>query len=327
MLTRTALVAAAATMAAAAFAPAAQAWTTQFTFATQTGSAARVEVVAYDFTRLELMREGVAIKQSSADFLEIDLFKAGDVANLYDGDVLVASATYDGLPSIGDGACLGRGAFPAKRAANAQVIDAGAYQMFAGSPRRLGSIWTWDESFAVTLERPLAVGDVAYLKTEATVGSTEIISFRGQQVLQCPDFGRRPPGTPGEAAPAPATSPAAPSSTQVLVAVRASVSASRTGLKALSPRAASRRATITLPFAFPEPGTVSLELLAKNRVIGTGTKTLRVNGKANVAVKLSRSGRALLKRSKQLKVTLRGTFTPSRAGAGPQRASMSVTLR
>jgi hypothetical protein len=326
VLTRTAFAAAAALMATAAFAPSAHAWT-QFTFATQTGTPARVEVDAINSTRLVLVRDGATVKESTADFLEVDAFKAGDVANLYLNDTVVATATYDDLPTI-DGACIGRASFAAKRAANAGVVDAGAFQMFAGGTRRLDSVWTAAETFSVSLERPLASGDVAYVATSTTIGTTDTVSFRGLPVLPCPDFGRGPgSGQPPAGPPTPTVSPAAPTAAEVLLAVRAAVSASRSSLKPFTARTLARRPAVDLPFAFPEPGTAALELLAKDKVIGTGSKAVSVNGKANVSLKLTAAGRKLLKRSKKLKVTLRGTFTPSRPGAGPQRASMSVTLR
>ena len=46
-----------------------------------------------------------------------------------------------------------------------------------------------------------------------------------------------------------------------------------------------------------------------------------------MTVKLTAAGRKLVKRTRRLKLTLKGTFTPSRAGEAPQRASVSVTLR
>jgi hypothetical protein len=189
-------------------------------------------------------------------------------------------------------------------------------------------VWTWAEAFSVSLERPLASGDVAYVATATTVGTTEVVSFRGLQVLPCPDFGRGGGDSSAPAGvPTPVVSPAAPTAAEILLAVRAAVSASRSSLKPFTVRALARRPVVELPFAFPEAGTAGLELLAKDKVIGTGTKTVTVNGKANVSLKLTDAGRKLLKRSKKLKVTLRGTFASSRAGAGPQRASMSVTLR
>ena len=69
-----------------------------------------------------------------------------------------------------------------------------------------------------------------------------------------------------------------------------------------------------------------LKLLARGKVIGTGTKTAG-SGERRVTVALTAAGRRLLRRSTRLKLTLTATLTPSRAGEAPQRASVSVTLR
>ena len=60
------------------------------------------------------------------------------------------------------------------------------------------------------------------------------------------------------------------------------------------------------PVRVPEPGRVDLELVAKNKVIGSGAKTSATNGKSILTVKLTTAGRKLLKRSKKLKVTRQG---------------------
>ena len=44
-------------------------------------------------------------------------------------------------------------------------------------------------------------------------------------------------------------------------------------------------------------------------------------------MQLTPAGRKLLKRSKKLKVTVKGAFTPARNGAETSRASSSVTLK
>jgi hypothetical protein len=108
--------------------------------------------------------------------------------------------------------------------------------------------------------------------------------------------------------------------------VKGSLSASMSSLRTRTTRNLARFSAVTLPFAFPEPGRVDVQLLAKGKVIGTGTKTSATNGKVFLAVKLTPQGRTLLKRSKRLKVTLTAAFAASRAGADPQRASATVTL-
>jgi hypothetical protein len=112
-----------------------------------------------------------------------------------------------------------------------------------------------------------------------------------------------------------------PTDKQMLQMVKGSLSASGSSLRSHTTRGLARSGTVALLFAFPEPGSVDLQLLAKHKVIGTGMKTSATNGKAIFTLRLTTQGRALLKRSKKLTVTMNATFAPSRAGAGPQRAS------
>ena len=327
-LRRVALATAAATMAAAALAPAAHAWT-QFSFATQSG-ASQVEVDATaPHTRLEVTRGATVLAQSSTDSLKVSGFQAGDVATLYAGTAIVASATYDGLPSATN-VCTGHTAFPATRAADAQIVDAGAYRPFAGSIDWVDGSWTDGTNAAVTLDRPLAAGDMAYVMTAAGDGVVEIRSSVGVPAAPC--WWDLPPEHTETTQPPPvnqvtiAPPELVPTSAQMLQMVKGSLSASGSSLRTRTTRSLARSGSVTLPFAFPEPGRVDVQLLAKGKVIGTGAKSSAMNGKAFLAVKLTAQGRTLLKRSKRLKVTLEGTFAASRAGATPQRASVKVTL-
>jgi hypothetical protein len=66
-------------------------------------------------------------------------------------------------------------------------------------------------------------------------------------------------------------------------------------------------------------------LAAKPVVVASGAKTLTKAGKARLKVKLSRKGRALLKKSKALKLTARGTFKPR--GGKSESASNTFKLK
>ena len=316
-------------MAAAALAPSAHAWT-RFSFATEGGAAAQVEVDApVAHTRLEIARGAAVLAQSTTDSVSVVGLQAGDVAGLYDGTELVASGTYDGLPEVAN-VCVGYTAFSATRATSAEIVDAGGYWSFAGSIEWVAATWTADVSAVVSLERPLALGDMVYVKTAASDGATEIHSSRGQPALPC-WYDRPPERTPPSGPPPPnqptiAASELTPTSAQMLQMVKGSLSASGSSLRARTTRSLARFSAVAIPFAFPEPGRLDLELVAKNKVIGTGAKTSAMNGKEILTVKLTTAGRTLSKRSKKLKITLRATFTPSRAGARPQRASVNVTL-
>jgi hypothetical protein len=81
---------------------------------------------------------------------------------------------------------------------------------------------------------------------------------------------------------------------------------------------AKLRAKLNLPVTLPEAGHIELRLTRKGHTLARGLR----NGSGTVRVTLKLKQR--LKR--EMKVTLRATFTPSRAGAEPQRASVQVTL-
>ena len=308
-------------------APSAHAATTRITFATERGAPARVAVDSpYANTRLELVRKGIVIGHGYVDELEIAGLQQDDVANLYSGSgsTLLATATYEALPAINETACIGRAAFNVRRAASAAVIDAGAY---AGDYDFLQSVWTAGESLTVTLERPLQAGDVAYALTSAVTGNVEIQSYRAVPVLDCP-LPPTPVHPPPVATPEIPQSPAAPTDQEYLQAVKGSVAATGSSLRPLRLPRLAKRSSFTLPFAFPEPGTVKLDLVAKGQTIGSGSKTSASNGKVSVSISLTPAGRKLLKRTKRkLKVTLKGTFTPARAGGSARNAGVTVTLK
>jgi hypothetical protein len=314
------LTAVAAAISTAAFAPAAHAAT--FLFVTQTGASAQIEVdLPQAHTRLELARGEAAIAQSQLDELTVADLQPGDVATVYNGSAAVVSAQYDGLPTLGDDACIGHSTFLATRAANASIVDAGASYAVGDDFQRLDSFWTREQASTVSVERPLAAGDVAYVETVVLDGSgDEVRSLRGKTAMPCYSEPTRTPPTgtpPTEQVIGP--SPVTPTTAQALQAVRAALSATGSKLRTFTPARLSRKRTVALPFAFPEAGAVELQLVAKNKVLGTGAHSTAVNGKATVTVTLTAAARKLLKRSKRLKLTLKATFTPSRWGGAPAR--------
>jgi hypothetical protein len=74
-----------------------------------------------------------------------------------------------------------------------------------------------------------------------------------------------------------------------------------------------------VPVTLPERGRIVLKVVLKGRTIAHGSRT--ASGTTKVTLRLKKP----LERG--TKVILRATFTPSRAGAEPQRASVKVTLR
>jgi hypothetical protein len=280
---------------------------------------------------IEIVRGGTVIARSSGFYygsfgsVDVASLNAGDTINLLRNNAVVASTVFDGTPTINADACAGQSTFTGSRNALAEIESAGAY-----TPRRpygdpIRAIWTKVNPFTVTLDTPLAAGQIAYVSTSWRSGSLYLESSRRATVGNCP----APP-------PPPPATPAVPTDAQVLAAVKAALGKTGAKLRTLDPAALAKRKSVSLPFAFSEAGTAKLQLTtkvkrkgkkAKTMVVGSGTKKLAAAGSANVPVKFTKAGRSLLKRSKSLKLTLKGTFTPARAGAKPQSASTSATLK
>jgi hypothetical protein len=312
----------AAVAATALFAPSAHA-ATRFVFATERGAPAQVSVDSSSgHTRMELTRGGTVVGSTATDELDITGLMEGDVATLYAGQAPIASATYKALPAINDTACIGRTAFNVQRDPAAVMLDAGAYEI----DDRIASVWSAGASSTVTLERPLRAGDVAYALTSEIVGNIEILSHRAVPVFDCPvpvkpDLGPLPP-------PPSLPTPGGPTDQQLGAALKGATGATGSSLRSFRLPRLAKRASVALPFAFPEPGTVTLELAAKGKAIGSGTKRSTANGKLDVAVKLTAAGRKLLKRAKKsLKVTVKAGFVATRPGTSAQSTSVTVTLR
>jgi hypothetical protein len=327
-LRRFVLAAAAATLATAVIAPAAHAGT-NVDFVVKQGEWATVDVDStLTHTRYDVIRSGTLVGSAPAGHeLSVDALVAKDVVMLYNGNTLVATIAYDGLPIIGDDACIGHTSFAARRSANAEITAAGADDDQYLDDET--ATWTADENAVVTLSRPLGSSDVAYVQTFAIDGATTIYSARIKAMQLCYEKPvRQPPvDTPPQTQP-PVTQPElTPSPAQVTQAVRGSLSATGSSLRTRTTRRLARASAVALPFAFREPGRVELQLVAKGQVIGSGTKTSAVNGRVLLSVQLTPAGRKLLKRSKKLKVTVKGAFTPARNGAATSRASSSVTLK
>jgi hypothetical protein len=64
---------------------------------------------------------------------------------------------------------------------------------------------------------------------------------------------------------------------------------------------------------------------AKSVVVARGSLTRRTPGIGKVKVRLTKAGRKLLRRSRSVKLTIRGTFTP--VGGKPVVATKRVTLK
>lgn len=166
------------------------------------------------------------------------------------------------------------------------------------------------EQRLVTLPRAVAPGDRLYAASGQTVGDVRVISEVSQDA-RCTQT--QPP-----AEPQPQPQPTVPTDAEVLGAVKAAAVQSA---RALRSRVTPKRIT----FAVPEAGLVRVHLDAKGKrqAIGAGTST----GAKQLRVLLTRTahGRRTLDRRGRLRLTLKVTFTPARAGGEPQRATVTVT--
>ncbi|MDA0164327.1 hypothetical protein OM076_28915 [Solirubrobacter ginsenosidimutans] len=269
-------------------------------------------------SRLELVRDGVVIASSDEGVISVDALEVGDVARAYAGDTPAGSATYDGTPVLSD-VCVGSAAFTATRAPAAAFEFAGAFSDNALDP--VTGTWDSNPTARITLDRPLADGDMAMVAVGNDRLDPPVFSMRMEPAVACTGAPTKPKPTPtGTPTPAPGANgePKAPAHKPAFAATVHAAGA------ALARRKLAHRAHVSLPFAFPEPGKVQLRIVAHGRTIAVGSRTAA--GTAKVTLKLSAAGRRLLQRSPHLKVTLKAVFTPSRAGAAPQRASTKVTL-
>jgi hypothetical protein len=315
--------------AALAIAPAAHAATTSVSFDFMEGTGATVELdYAPHHTRFDLTRGGVLIANSTTAELSAGALYAGDVVTVYDGATVVATATYDGLPTIGESACIGRSSFGAQRGKAAVVTAAGAYNYEFGE---VDSFFTSEETALVSVKRPLMAGDVAYAQTYANDGATAIHSLRRKQVKLCGDAGPSTQIVPPPPGPVPPPAPPVelvPTGAEMAQMMRGSLSAAGSSLRTRTTRRLAKANSVTLPFAFPEPGKVELQLVIGKLVVATAAKSSAVNGKAFLTLPVSAQGRKRFKQTKKkLKVTITAAFTPARTGAETSRASSTVTLK
>ncbi|WP_028063030.1 hypothetical protein [Solirubrobacter soli] len=252
-------------------------------------------------SRLDLVRGGTVIASSEDGAVFVDELKAGDVARAYNDDGTPAgSVTYDGTPAISN-ACVGGTTFTATRGAAAVFQYAGAFTGSALEP--LTGTWDGGQTAQVTLSGPLSVDDIVFVSVGRDDVDPAYSSTRMQPAETCTPHqpGATPTPTPGPGSPQPGDKPAG----------KLSLAAARAALARI-------KLTAKVPVTLPEPGRIDLRLVLKSRTIAHGART--ASGATKVTLKLKHR----LKRG--TKVTLRATFTPSRAGAEPQRASVKVTL-
>jgi hypothetical protein len=129
------------------------------------------------------------------------------------------------------------------------------------------------------------------------------------------------------------TGPTGPTVAQVLAALRAILGAHG---KNASIKSLLKHGSYSVSFAAPSAGSLVISWyevprgakLAKSKkpvLVASGHMTFQSAGSARVKIKLTGKGRALLKHSKRLKLTAKGSFTP--AGAASTSATKSFSVK
>lgn len=116
----------------------------------------------------------------------------------------------------------------------------------------------------------------------------------------------------------------APTSTGSVSTLRESAVQLRTYLRQAQPTDIRRGNTFDLPVTVPAAGKLTGVLTSKGKVLSRGTKTARLPGAINLAIKPTPAAKDLLRRGKPLKGRLTLTFRPSSGKA--QKAALSVSL-
>ena len=344
MLRRTMKIVVSMLVAGGALAPAA--WADNLFFSVGIDGHATVGVSFDDWTgtttRVELVRGGAVVGTATGPggaplaSLQAKTLQAGDVVNVYRGNVLVGALPYSGNPAIGADACAGREKFTVTRDADATLEGAGSYVPGSGGYSNwTRSIWSKGNPATVTIDSPLVLGGIAWAQTYRTTKWPSgrplgVISQRDATVQACP-VPEEPkillPAPQPTPTPAPGPSPAPPT---LQNRFKAGLSTTGNQLAKLDPAKVARKATLTLPVVFPQQGSLKLRLTAKAKgktvTLGTGSKSAPA-GTIKISVKLTKAGRKLLKGSKTLKVTYSATFTPTGTGAKAISEQGTATLK
>jgi hypothetical protein len=245
---------------------------------------------------------------------------AGDVARFYSSPGnLVATATFKQRPEI-HSACLGS---PNVAVVGVEpILYAGAaaeYPFSALTHGQLGGSLFNGQYREVVLNRPLEATDYIYVAAgEITPEGTKVVTEAtgtASGYAPCPTV-NTPVAVP-PARPLPAPTPTVPTDADVLRAVKASVAKSAAALRA-------RTTPAKLTFVAPEAGKVAFRVTAGGKSLATGTGTSTAPAKTTVRLTRTAAGRKALARRGNLRLTLTATFTPARAGAKAQRASVTV---
>jgi hypothetical protein len=292
---------------------------------------------------IELIRGGAVIGWNSGPYGEVEAdyagpLLAGDVVRFTTGGAS-SSVTFDGMPTIESGACVGSRTVTGTVSPGATSLYVGstngtgsaAPSASPGTPARSGA------SYTATFEGPLTAGATVYADANQTVNDGDAFLWVRREVPVAASC-QAGPATPIDAGPWPSQPPDV--RPQIVSALKAALARQRALLRSADPRKIAKAGFPATSFQFVAPGSVTFTWQAgvlpggkaasasraKVVTIARGTARSTTVRKASARVKLTKTGKRLLKTAKAVKITLTARFVP--ASGGPvQQAKTTATLR
>jgi hypothetical protein len=296
-----------------------------------------------------LIRGGAVIASNSGSSGEVEAgyagpLLAGDVVRFSNGSAS-SSVTFDGMPTIDSGACVGSRTATGTVSPGATWLDVGSANgtgsrgSSPATPSRSGA------SYTAEFDAPLTAGATVYASTYQTVNDGDaFLSVRREVPVaaSCTASGATGGGasTPTDGGPAP--SQPQDLTPQIISALNAALARQRALLGSADPAKIAKAGFVDIPFEFVAPGTMTFtwqaDLLpggkaaiaarakAKRTVIARGTASSTTARKGSVRVKLTAAGRRLLRTAKAVKITVTARFVPA-SGGPAQQGKTTVTLR
>jgi hypothetical protein len=313
-------------------------------YGTFTSSADGAAVASYDSVHtassdthdLKLMRDGAVVAESTDPYPFISLpaggLHAGDQAVLFANGAQVATFGYDGTPTINPDACAGAGQFTGAAGAGDLYVSAFTPANGSGTQHNIAVSRT-SNGYTAALDTPLISGDRVTVDLLNTIGDVHTDSYTRSLVAACPSS--TPPSDGTTTPSTPVVIPTGPTTTQLLAGVTTSLTKETKLLSSLGIEKVVSSGGVNVPFVFLSAGTIGYVWLAnapahaataaKTVTVAKGSLTRSAPGSAKVKVRLTKAGKKLLRRSRSLKLTIRGTFTP--VGGKPQVATKKVTVK
>jgi hypothetical protein len=281
---------------------------------------------------IELIRGGAVIASNSGPWggVEADYagpMLAGDVVRFSNGSAS-SSVTFDGMPTIDWGACVGSRTATGTVSPGATWLDVGSANgtgsrgSSPATPSRSGA------SYTATFYGLLTAGATVYASTNQTVNDGDVFLWVRREVPVASSCQAATPIQP------PVVTP------QIVSALKAALARQRALLRSADPRKIAKAGFPATPFQFAAPGSVTFTWQAgvlpsgkaasasraKVVAIARGTARSTTVRKGSARVKLTAAGRRLLKKTKAVKLTLTARFVPA-SGGPAQQAKTAVTLR